>query len=71
VWSKVSDAIHKDLIYIGVNEDKWYEVATRSRPRWRALCHSGVAAHQGEIQEAQSQQAANNVVCEVCSRKFR
>ena len=47
------DVIRKDLDYIGVNEDKWYEEATRSRARWRALCHSGVAAHQDEIQEAQ------------------
>ena len=36
------DVICKDLDYIGVNEDKWYEEATRSKARWRALCHSGV-----------------------------
>ena len=57
--------------YIGVNENKWYEEATRSRARLRALCHSGVAAHQDEIQEAQGHRTVSNVVCEVCCRKFR
>ena len=55
----------KDLAYIGVNEDKWYEEATRSRADWRALCHNGVAAHQDENQEIQGYRETKNVVCEV------
>ena len=43
------DVICKDLDYIGVNEDKWYKEATRSRARWRALCRNGVAIHQDKI----------------------
>ena len=30
-----------------------------------------VAAHQDKIQEVQGHRAANNIVCEVCCRKFR
>ena len=47
------DVIRKDLTYIGVNEDRWYEEATRSRTGWKAVCHSSVTAHQGETQEFQ------------------
>ena len=31
------DAIRKDLTYIGVSEDRWYEEATRSRTGWKGL----------------------------------
>ena len=44
------DVIRKDLAYIGVDENKWYEEATKSRAGWRALCHCGITAHQDEIQ---------------------
>ena len=62
------DIIRKDLAYIGVDENKWYEEATKSRAGWRALCHCGITAHQDEIQVPHGQPSANNVVCEVCSR---
>ena len=36
------DVIRKDLKDIEVNEDEWYEEATRSRPGWRATCKLGM-----------------------------
>ena len=54
------------MTYVGVNEDRWYKEATRSRTGWKALCHSGVTAHQDETQEFQGHQGTNNVECEVC-----
>jgi len=65
VWSKRNGG-GTLFTRFGVNEDKWYEEATKSRARWRALCHSGVAARQDEIQEAHGHRTVNNVVCEVC-----
>ena len=35
------------------------------------MCHNGIANLQDDIQAAQGQPPANNVVCEMCSRKFR
>ena len=65
MWSKETVEGHylQRLDCIRVNEDKWY---TRSRARWRVLCHNGVAAHQDKT----GHQAANNVVCEVCCRSL-
>jgi len=34
------DVVRKDLDYIGVNEDKWYEEATRSRANVSQWCRS-------------------------------
>ena len=64
------DVICKELTYIGVNRIRWYEEATRSRTGWKALCHSGITAHQDETQEFQGHREASYVVCEVCNRWF-
>ena len=62
--------IRKDLKDIEVNEDEWYEEATRSRAGWRATCKLGME-RQEEAQVAQSLVAAREIKCEVCSRTFR
>ena len=54
---------------IGMNESEWYTEATGSREGWRAVCSLGI----GRNTEAQTLQRDNaqEVECDVCSRKFR
>ena len=53
-----------------MNENKWYEEATRSRAKWRALCRSSVTAHPDGFKKLKVIEQLM-MLCEVCCRKFR
>ena len=40
------DVLRQDLKFIDVAETDWYRESRTSRAEWRALCHSGMEAHQ-------------------------
>ena len=66
------DVIRKDLKAIGVSEDRWYDEASVSRPRWRTAYKKGLeslstASYQQEAQEHPS----NQIQCDECKRSFR
>ena len=55
-----------DIAHINVDDSKQYEGAIRSRVGSRALCHSGLAAHQRQLKVENWQ--IMNVLCEVHGR---
>ena len=65
------DVLRQDLKFIDVAETDWYRESRTSRAEWRALCHSGMEAHQEAIRVACGPSVVKNVICVVCNRSFR
>ena len=65
------DVVRRDLKDIGVSEEKWFDEAVRSRAGWRALCREGMNRCRESEKVRAPMAAARDVVCEVCSRRFR
>ncbi len=61
-----------DLKEVNVSDKEWYDVARRSRSRWRALCRLGMEEMM-ETQQPMNRQSASlrEVACEACGRRFR
>ena len=66
------DMMRKDLKDIGVPEQRWYDEAVRSRAGWRTLCCDGIErCRESHGLAVHAAVTARDVVCRVCSRKFR
>ena len=68
---KWKDVIRRDLKNIEMSESKWYEAATTSRAGWKAAYRLGLKNSNDRTATKHLLVAAYEVVCEVCSRKFR
>jgi len=64
------DVMRKDLRDIGVDESVWYQEATQSRAAWRTRYRDGLDVYR-ENRTVVGLVAEREVVCDVCSRKFR
>ena len=65
------DVIRRGLKDIEMDESKWYEDATTSRAGWKAAYRLGLENSDNRIVTEHLLVVACEVVCEVCSRKFR
>ena len=66
------DVVKRDLKAVEVGEYEWFEKATRSRARWRALCQVGLEnCREARTAQTRACTAVREVVCELCSRSFR
>ena len=63
--------IRRDLKDIEMDKRKWYEEATTSRAGWKAAYRLGLENNDNRTATECLLMAACEVVCEVCSRKFR
>ena len=64
------DVVRKDLKEVGLEEDEWYREATRSRAGWRAMYQDGMELNR-ESRIVEALVAVRDVMCEVCTIKFR
>ena len=64
--------MRKDLKDIEVPEERWYDEAVRSRAGWRALCRDGIErCRESQGLAIRAAVTARDVVCRMCSKKFR
>ena len=56
---------------LGIQENEWYEEATRSKVRWRELCDIGLEDRvKARTQATVRTTIVKEVECSVCTKKF-
>ena len=66
------DVIRADLQEIRVPEDDWYDLAVRSRRRWRTTCREALDESRATTQQrGASSSTSTLVMCLECGRSFR